>query len=195
MKTTSSSNLYNINTQTGLVSSVEFIASPNFDARPKCVNPTLIVVHGISLPPNQFGGSAIADLFTNQLDAASDPYFEKIKGLKVSAHALIKRDGTLVQFVPFNQRAWHAGQSKFKGQANCNDFSVGIELEGTDFSCYTAMQYAVLARLIKSLREVYPGLQTANNDNIVGHSDIAPDRKTDPGAYFVWPALHRLLED
>lgn len=195
MKTTSSSNLYNINTQTGLVSSIEFIASPNFDARPECVNPTLIVVHGISLPPNQFGGAAIADLFTNQLDAAGDPYFEKIKGLKVSAHALIKRDGTLVQFVPFHQRAWHAGQSEFKGRANCNDFSVGIELEGTDFSCYTAIQYTVLARLIKSLWRVYPSLQAANNDNIVGHSDIAPGRKTDPGAYFVWPALHRLLED
>lgn len=148
---------------------------------------TLIVVHGISLPPGQFGGNAIAQLFTNRLDGGAHPYYASIAGLKVSAHFLIRRDGELVQFVGCNDRAWHAGESEWKGRGQCNDFSIGIELEGTDDVPYAAAQYTMLARLARALRRAYPIA------DIAGHSDIAPMRKTDPGPAFEWARLRRLL--
>ncbi|MDG6778144.1 1,6-anhydro-N-acetylmuramyl-L-alanine amidase AmpD [Thiomicrorhabdus sp. zzn3] len=182
--------MYQVDPKSGLCQQAEYIKSPNYDERPQGCLPELIVVHGISLPPAQFGGEAITKLFTNALDPHEDPYFAKIKDLKVSAHALIRRDGHLIQYVPFHCRAWHAGVSEFNGRERCNDFSIGIELEGTDHTCYTAKQYEVLAELIKGLWQAYPGLQS---HQVVGHSDIAPGRKTDPGAYFQWSALERLL--
>lgn len=181
-----------VDAQSGVCKEAEFIQSPNADQRPDNELPSLIVVHGISLPPNQFGGDAITQLFTNQLNPDDDPYFEKIKDLKVSAHALIRRDGHLVQYVPFHERAWHAGLSEYKGRARCNDFSIGIELEGTDETPYTSAQYQTLSALIKGLWQAYPSLQS---QQLAGHCDIAPGRKTDPGAYFQWGALERMLQD
>lgn len=180
----------NVNAHSGVCVEAEFIRSPNADARPNDELPSLVVVHGISLPPNQFGGEAITQLFTNQLDPNEDPYFEKIKDLKVSAHALIRRDGHLIQYVPFHKRAWHAGLSEFNGREACNDFSIGIELEGTDDTAYNAVQYDVLASLIKGLWQAYPSLKTRE---VVGHCDIAPGRKTDPGALFEWASLEEKL--
>lgn len=179
-----------VDAKSGLCVGMEFIPSPNSDARPNHEQPSLIVVHGISLPPNQFGGEAITQLFTNQLDPKEDPYFETIKDLNVSAHALIRRDGCLLQYVPFHLRAWHAGLSEFNGRRACNDFSIGIELEGTDDTAYTDAQYVKLAELIKGLWQAYPSLQTRQ---VVGHSDIAPGRKTDPGDSFDWQNLNLLL--
>ena len=183
--------LFNVDAKRGVCAEAEFIRSPNADARPDDELPSLVVVHGISLPPNQFGGEAITQLFTNQLDPDEHPYFETIKELKVSAHALIRRDGHLIQYVPFHERAWHAGQSEFNGRSGCNDFSIGIELEGTDDMPYTSAQYATLAKLIKSLWQAYPSLQSRQ---VVGHSDIAPGRKTDPGDFFEWASLERRLD-
>ena len=167
-----------------------FVPSPNFDERPVGVSVSLIVIHNISLPPNEFGGSYIEQLFTNQLDPNEHPYFAEIADKKVSAHILIRRDGELVQFVPFNKRAWHAGESNYKGKSHTNDFSIGIELEGADEIPYEPEQYTVLATLVDSLRMVYPLL---TKEDIVGHSDIAPDRKTDPGLAFAWEKLNELL--
>jgi N-acetyl-anhydromuramoyl-L-alanine amidase len=150
----------------------------------------LIVVHGISLPPGQFGNGWIERFFRNDLPADADPYFATIADLEVSAHMLIGRDGALVQFVPFDKRAWHAGRSTYCGRTACNDFSVGIELEGTDDVPYTAAQYRSLASLIFALRRAYSSLRDAE---VVGHSDIAPGRKTDPGPSFDWTELRRLL--
>ncbi len=161
-------------------------ASPNRDARPAGAGITLIVVHGISLPPGEFGGDGIVELFTNRLDPGAHPYYATIAGLAVSAHFLIRRDGALVQFVACLERAWHAGASEWKGRQRCNDTSIGIELEGTDAIPYTAAQYAMLARLVKALRRRYPIA------DVVGHSDIAPGRKTDPGPAFDWLRFHRL---
>lgn len=169
----------------------EVCLSPNCDDRPKDVQPSLIVVHGISLPPNQFGGGYVHQLFLNQLNSDEEPYFKRIEGLKVSAHFFIQRGGEVTQFVSPKKRAWHAGVSSYKGRERCNDFSIGIELEGTDATPYTATQYEHLAKLIRAIQETYP---TIPKDAIVGHSDIAPGRKTDPGYYFVWPALWRLIE-
>ncbi len=169
---------------------VRYVPSPNFDERPDGTLLSLVVVHNISLPPNEFGGLYIEQLFTNQLDPNEHPYFEEIKDHKVSAHILIRRDGEVVQFVPFNKRAWHAGKSEYKGCENCNDFAIGIELEGTDEKPYDEVQYLVLATLVDSLRMAYPSLR---KEDIVGHSDIAPGRKTDPGHAFQWNQLHDLL--
>ncbi|HEX9301021.1 MAG TPA: 1,6-anhydro-N-acetylmuramyl-L-alanine amidase AmpD [Casimicrobiaceae bacterium] len=163
------------------------IRSPNHDARPADTAITLIVVHGISLPPGEFGGDAILRLFTNRLDRAGHPYYATIAALRVSAHFLIRRDGALLQFVSCNDRAWHAGESSWRGRDRCNDFSIGIELEGADDVPYAPAQYPMLARLIKALRRRYPIA------DIAGHSDIAPGRKTDPGGAFDWPRLGRLL--
>jgi len=190
MKTYSLENSYMVQSQTGLLVGVDFVESPNANERPKGVEPELIVVHGMSLPPNQFGGKAIQQLFTNQLKPNEDPYFKEIQHLTVSAHLVIHRDGRVVQYVPFHKRAWHAGVSCFKGREGCNDFSIGIELEGTDETCYTASQYQNLAGVIKALWQAYPSLHTYD---VVGHSDISPGRKTDPGPYFLWAALARLL--
>jgi len=162
------------------------IRSPNCDARPPGTPIDLVVVHGISLPPGEFGGDAIARLFTNTLDPTAHPSFVAISGLRVSAHFLIRRDGQLVQFVGCNERAWHAGASSWRGRERCNDFSIGIELEGTDNRPYAAAQYTMLARLVKALKRVYPIAE------LVGHSDIAPGRKTDPGPAFDWARLARL---
>jgi N-acetyl-anhydromuramoyl-L-alanine amidase len=150
----------------------EQVASPNFGERPAGVSIDLVVVHSISLPPGEYGSGAIQRFFCNQLESSEHPYFEEIAGLKVSAHVLIERSGKVVQFVNFDRRAWHAGRSEHRGREECNDFSIGIELEGTDCDVYEEAQYASLA------------------DRIVGHSDIAPGRKTDPGVGFDWQKLN-----
>lgn len=150
----------------------------------------LLVVHGISLPPGEFGGPFIADLFTNRLDSSLHPYFREIEDLRVSAHALIRRDGEVIQFVSFDRRAWHAGQSSFLGRGRCNDYSVGIELEGADDVAYTDAQYRRLAALARALMRAYPGISGAR---MAGHSDVAPGRKTDPGPAFDWTRFRRLL--
>ena len=173
-----------------LIVGVNYTPSPNCDERPEGCTPTLIVIHNISLPPNEFGGSYIEQLFTNQLNSSEHPYFQEIADQKVSAHALIRRTGELIQFVPFNRRAWHAGESNYQGQERCNDFSIGIELEGTDDTEFEDAQYQVLSTLIDSLRIAYPSI---SNEKIVGHSDISPGRKTDPGLAFNWKYLHELL--
>jgi AmpD protein len=161
------------------------IISPNCDARPVDTPIDLLVIHNISLPPGEFGGEGVIELFTNRLDPAAHPYYQTIKDLRVSAHFFIRRDGELIQFVPPDRRAWHAGVSSWNGRERCNDFSIGIELEGTDDTPFTDAQYASLDELIESLRQRY-AIQ-----EIVGHSDIAPDRKTDPGPCFDWARLDK----
>ncbi len=175
---------------TGLVVGARQVLSPHFDARPSGALPELIVVHGISLPPGEFGGPWIDQLFTGGLVPDAHPYFRDIARIRVSAHALIRRDGTIVQYVPFGERAWHAGQSHYRGRPACNDFSVGIELEGTDDLPYTDPQYDHLGTLVEALLSVYP---TLSSDHIVGHSDIAPGRKTDPGPSFDWERFRGIL--
>lgn len=175
---------------TGLMDGVEFLPSPNCDERPEGCGPELIVIHGISLPPGEYGGPWIEQLFTNRLPPAAHPYFEALEGLRVSAHVLIRRDGSLLQFVPLHQRAWHAGESCWRGRERCNDFSIGVELEGADHDAYDDAQYASLAVLLAALIDAYPGLRP---DSIAGHSDVAPGRKTDPGPSFDWPRLKALL--
>ena len=170
-----------------MVAQARQIPSPNHDARPAGTNITLVVVHAISLPPGEFGGDGIERLFTNRLDPGAHPYFATVATLKVSSHFLIRRGGALVQFVSCADRAWHAGVSAWNGRQRCNDFSVGIELVGADEKPYTAAQYAVLARLAKALRRRYPIA------DVVGHSDIAPGRKTDPGPAFDWARFRRLV--
>lgn len=166
------------------------LPSPNCDARPENCDIDLLVIHGISLPPGEFGGPWIDALFTNSLSVDAHPYFQEIAGLEVSAHVLIRRDGEVVQYVPFDRRAWHAGQSCFGGRERCNDFSIGIELEGCDDQPYEAAQYQVLADIGKALLKAFPALKP---ECIVGHSDVAPGRKTDPGLCFDWPRFRALL--
>jgi AmpD protein len=167
----------------GLAEGVRYMASPNCDERPPDAEITLLVLHSISLPPGEYGGDAIERLFTNRLDPQAHPYFREVSSLKVSAHFLVRRDGQLLQFVPIHRRAWHAGASSWRGRAGCNDFSIGIELEGTDETPFDDRQYARLAALVRSLRLALP------LRDIAAHSDIAPGRKTDPGARFDWPRL------
>lgn len=162
--------------------------SPNQNERPAGVPVSLLVVHGISLPPGDFGGPYIDALFTNSLNPSLHPYFQEVAGLTVSAHLLVRRDGEIVQYVPFDRRAWHAGQSCYADQMNCNDFSIGIELEGTDDIPYTEIQYRTLAAVLSVLERHYP----ETRGHLVGHSDIAPGRKTDPGPSFDWHHLHAL---
>ncbi|MFO1408094.1 MAG: 1,6-anhydro-N-acetylmuramyl-L-alanine amidase AmpD [Steroidobacteraceae bacterium] len=166
------------------------VPSPNCDDRPAGTVVDLVVLHGISLPPGEFGGPWIDALFTNALPADAHPYFAGIAGLRVSAHALVRRDGTIVQYVPFHRRAWHAGVSSWRGRERCNDFSVGIELEGTDARPYEQAQYGALARLLAALVRAYPALDPGR---IAGHSDVAPGRKSDPGVAFDWPLARALL--
>jgi N-acetyl-anhydromuramoyl-L-alanine amidase len=166
------------------------VESPNCDDRPAGLAPELIVVHGISLPPGEFGGPWIDALFTNTLPPAAHPYFAQVASLRVSAHALVRRDGEVVQYVPFHRRAWHAGQSSWMGRERCNDFSIGIELEGTDARAYESVQYATLASLVAALCRTY---RTLSPERIVGHSDVAPGRKSDPGIAFDWPLLRALV--
>ena len=179
-----------VDAATGWIEGARRVASPNFDERPSGSELGLIVVHGISLPPGQFGNGWIDRFFCNELPAGEHPFFATICSMTVSSHVLIARDGDLTQYVPFTKRAWHAGQSSYCGRTACNDFSVGIELEGTDDVPYKPRQYRALARLIGALRRAYPSLRNAD---VVGHSDIAPGRKTDPGPVFDWNALRKLL--
>ena len=169
---------------------VERVESPNYDERPLGLTVDLLVVHSISLPPRQYGGEYIEALFTNTLDPKIHPYFEEISGLRVSAHVLIRRDASVIQFVPFSKRAWHAGVSCIGGRERCNDFSIGVELEGCDEDPYERSQYECLAELVAVLSSAYPGI---SSDRIVGHSDIAPGRKTDPGPFFDWHYFRTLL--
>ena len=171
----------------GSIRAARQIPSPNCDARPLETAITLLVVHNISLPPGKFGGNAIVRLFTNRLDPAEHPYYRTIAKLRVSAHFLIRRNGALIQFVPCALRAWHAGVSRWRGRPRCNDFSIGIELEGTDELAYESAQYATLARLTRALRRRYPIA------DVVGHQDIAPGRKTDPGRAFDWTRYRRSI--
>jgi AmpD protein len=176
-----------VDLQTGLMLGAKHVASPNSDARPPGIEAELIVVHGISLPPGEFGGPWIERFFTNTLPLDVHPYFAEIGDLRVSSHLVIGRDGGLTQFVSFDDRAWHAGQSNYRGRGACNDFSIGIELEGVDTLPYEAAQYDTLGAVIVALCEAYPRLST---DRVVGHSDISPGRKTDPGPAFDWARAH-----
>jgi N-acetyl-anhydromuramoyl-L-alanine amidase len=172
----------------GRASLARYLESPNCDERPNDTPITLAVVHGISLPPGEFGGPGIIDLFTNHLDARAHPSYASIANLRVSAHFVIRRNGELLQFVPCARRAWHAGVSSWQGRERCNDFSVGIELEGTDTVAYASAQYRMLARLLTALYRRYAFRY------VVGHSDIAPGRKTDPGPAFDWQRLAQLIK-
>lgn len=169
--------------QNGFAIAARQIASPNFDERPKNREIDMIVIHNISLPPNHYGGDGIIELFTNKLNPNEHPYYAEIYNAKVSSHFLIRRDGELIQFVACSQRAWHAGASYWKGRECCNDFSIGIELEGSDFEVFEEAQYQALNWLLAALKKAYP------IQHIVGHSDIAPGRKTDPGPYFDWQKI------
>lgn len=171
----------------GLLRPATQCPSPNQDDRPDGQSPELIVLHGISLPPGEYGGPHIESLFTNCLDWGAHPYFAEIEGMKVSAHLLIRRDGQVVQFVPFGRRAWHAGQSKFRGRDACNDFSIGIELEGCDDSPYADAQYTRLIPVVRAIIAAYPRISPRE---IAGHCDIAPGRKSDPGPAFDWLRLY-----
>ncbi len=171
----------------GYLSGSTRIDSPNCDARPEGAGVSLLVIHNISLPPGEFGGEGIIELFTNRLDPAAHPFYRKIAELRVSAHFLIRRDGALIQFVPTEMRAWHAGESSWRGRPRCNDFSIGVELEGSDTCAFADAQYATLAELTVALRGRYALA------DIVGHSDVAPGRKTDPGPCFDWTRFRRLI--
>ena len=175
-----------VDVNTGLLIAVNQVLSPFFDERPAGVTPDLVVLHGISLPPGEFGGPWVARLFTGNLPAGAHPEFRERAGMKVSAHLLIRRDGEVVQFVSFNDRAWHAGKSVWQGREACNDYSIGIECEGADDVPYEEAQYATLRLLLPMLLEAYPGITPGR---IVGHSDVAPGRKTDPGPSFDWSRL------
>lgn len=173
-----------------LMKGARHVVSPNCDARPTTVEPDLIVVHGISMPPGEFGGPWIDRLFTNSLPLDGHAYFAQLGGARVSSHLLIQRDGKLTQYVKFTERAWHAGRSRFEGREACNDFSIGIELEGTDTQPYEHAQYLALAEVVAALCVAYPTLAARR---VVGHSDIAPGRKTDPGPAFDWSYAHALI--
>lgn len=175
-------------TEDGWLEGCDHIPSPNCDERPGGQDPVLIVVHAISLPPECFGGEGVRQLFTNTLDPAEHPYYAEICDLRVSAHFLIRRDGSRTQFVPATMRAWHAGASCWRGRERCNDFSIGIELEGSDSQPFEAAQYDALARLVEVLCRRY------SIEAVVGHSEIAPGRKTDPGPHFDWNRLLTLLD-
>lgn len=180
-----------LDSRSGWFSGVRRLPSPNCDARPPASDIELLVVHGISLPPGEFGGDGIDRLFTNTLDPEAHPYYREIAALRVSSHLLIRRTGAVTQYVSLHDRAWHAGPSCFQGRGACNDFSVGVELEGCDDMPYTVDQYRVLATVTRLLQQHYPALSA---NHIVGHSDIAPDRKTDPGPAFDWTCYRTLLE-
>jgi len=171
--------------QEGITAEARFILSPNHDERPDGSIIDLIVVHNISLPPGQFGGEGVVQLFANCLNPEEHPYYREIHERRVSAHFFIRRSGELIQFVPCNKRAWHAGVSEWQGRSRCNDFSIGIELEGTDDTNFETEQYNVLNELIEAIRQHYP------ITGVTGHSDIAPGRKTDPGPYFDWSKIKK----
>jgi AmpD protein len=172
----------------GVLPDAEFVASPNFDERPDDAEISLVVVHAISLPPGEFRGDGVASLFTNKLDPAAHPYYAAIHGLRVSSHFFVRRDGHVIQFVPCGKRAWHAGVSSWQGRERCNDFSIGIELEGDDFHSFEPAQYDRLAWLIDLVSRRYP------IRDVVGHADVAPGRKTDPGPHFDWSRLYAVID-
>ena len=192
---TSSLSIPSMTIENGRLSAATWIASPNSNARPAAISIDTIVIHNISLPPNEFGaGDAngmhyVKALFTNQLDWNAHPYFQTIAGAEVSAHLFIERDGAITQFVSFDERAWHAGRSNYLGRPECNDYSIGIELEGSDFVAFEDAQYQALAKVIKAIYQAYP--KTCRH--LTGHSDIAPGRKTDPGDYFEWAKLRQMV--
>lgn len=179
----------------GRLSAATWLASPNNNVRPADTSIDTIVIHNVSLPPNEFGACDangfhyVKALFTNQLDWNAHPYFQTIKGAEVSAHLFIERDGTITQFVNFNERAWHAGRSSYLGRPECNDYSIGIELEGSDFVSFTDVQYEMLSQVITAIYDAYPKTRR----HLTGHSDIAPVRKTDPGDYFEWTKLRKMV--
>ena len=181
-----------IDTSTGLLDDARQVQCPNFDDRASEDDISLIVVHGISLPPGEYGGPWIDALFTNCLDPEAHPYFKEIHQLEVSSHLLIRRSGEIVQYVPFHKRAWHAGKSEYEGRSRCNDFSIGIELEGDDNQAYEDAQYQQLASVIQLICDCYPDI---TKERVTGHSDIAPGRKTDPGPAFDWQRLKQLIND
>ena len=178
---------FEVSTASGLIEPARQQSSPNRDERPEGAAPTMVVLHGISLPPGEFGGPEIDALFTNTLDFDAHPYFEELRGLEVSAHLLIRRDGAITQFVPFTARAWHAGESCFRGTPRCNDFSIGIELEGEDETAYEDRQYTALAAVLRAIFAAYPAISARQ---LAGHCDIAPGRKVDPGPAFDWLRLY-----
>jgi AmpD protein len=182
--------LYRVDIASNLLSGARRVISPHCDDRPPDMGIELLVIHGISLPPGQFGGHWIEAFFLGRLPADGHPYFAGIAVQRVSAHLLIRRDGEVLQFVPFHRRAWHAGVSSFEGRVACNDFSIGIELEGCDDIPYMDQQYAALNVVARALIQAYPGITPTR---IVGHSDIAPGRKTDPGPAFDWTKFRGLL--
>ena len=172
----------------GCLDDIRFIPSPNWDERPSGCAPCLLVIHSISLPPDEFGGSGVIELFTNRLDHEAHPYYRNLRDLKVSAHFFIRRDGETIQFVACAKRAWHAGVSCWQGRDRCNDYSIGIELEGSDTTPFTDAQYDALILLTKVLQDTYPVT------DITGHADIAPGRKTDPGPYFDWERYRKAAQ-
>jgi AmpD protein len=174
----------------GYLKPAKQLVSPNQNDRPLDTPISLLVIHNISLPPGEFGGDNVTELFLNTLDCTKHPYYEKLKDLKVSSHLFIRRDGEVLQFVSFNKRAWHAGASSFQGMPNCNDYSIGIELEGCDDQPFTDAQYKVLAEVSQAIMCQYPAITL---DRIAGHSEIAPGRKTDPGPFFDWQRYKLLL--
>ena len=178
---------FTVDRVSGILAPARQCLSPNHDERPDGSVISMLIVHGISLPPGEFGGDHIENFFCNKLDWSAHPYFTEIKGLEVSAHLLIRRDGSIVQFVPFTLRAWHAGQSSFRGATRCNDFSIGIELEGDDDLPYADEQYEALTGVSRTLLVAYPELSTRT---IAAHSDVSPGRKTDPGPVFDWLRLY-----
>ncbi len=192
MNRAAKNNVLTINKTSGLLTQARQVCSPHCDARPSdkfgAIRLDLIVIHAISLPPKKYGGNFIDELFLGTLDKEVHPYFSEIAHLRVSSHLLIQRNGALTQYVPFHCRAWHAGVSEYQGHDNCNDFSIGIELEGCDDDVFTQEQYTHLELVISALCKVYPNL---TRTRIVGHSDIAPGRKTDPGPNFDWNKVQR----
>ena len=176
----------------GVVTSAIQRNSPNQDGRPEGCTIDLLVIHNISLPPGEFGGPWIDDLFMNRLDPTAHPYFATIASRQVSSHLLIRRDGEIIQYVPLHMRAWHAGESCFDNRERCNDFSIGIELEGSDDTQYTDSQYISLANVTNEIQKLFPAI---SNERITGHSDIAPGRKTDPGPNFDWERYKSLLDN
>ncbi len=173
--------------QGNCLNNVRVISSPNCDERPAGCEISLLVIHNICLPPEEFSGDGVVEFFTNRLDPQAHPYYQTVCGLKVSAHFFIRRNGETIQFVPCEKRAWHAGESSWQGKTRCNDFSIGIELEGSDTAPFTDVQYEALVALTRALRKTYP------ITDIAGHSDIAPGRKTDPGPYFDWDRYRTAL--
>ncbi|MCC6916396.1 1,6-anhydro-N-acetylmuramyl-L-alanine amidase AmpD [Nitrosomonas sp.] len=172
----------------GCLIHARYIPSPNCDERPDRNDISLLVIHAISLPPEEFGGEGVIELFTNRINPQAHPYYQALAGLRVSSHFFIRRDGEIIQFVPCTLRAWHAGASNWQGRTCCNDFSIGIELEGSDNQPFESIQYTRLVELTRAIQAAYP------INDIVGHTDIAPQRKTDPGPYFDWQGYREALE-